>query len=132
MAKLINFDDLSKDIYINIDESNEKLLDINTERLNLIKKEKKELQSRLMSKYKNVDKIKCTSYACFQGYVQEITITSHSPLFDKAIEKIINYQVNHRCFQTSYDFIKLYSNNELVDEYKIPFNSFYEYEMDKE
>lgn len=122
MAKLINFDDLSKDIYINIDESNEKLLDINTERLNLIKKEKKELQSRLMSKYKNVDKINCISFGCFNGYVQEITITSHSPLFDEAIKKIIDYQVNHRCFQTSYDFVELYNGNELVDECKTSFN----------
>ena len=93
MAKLINFDDLSKDIYINIDELNGEIFDIDAETLNIIEREKKELQSRLMSKYKNVDKIKCTSYACFQGYVQEITITSHSPLFDKAIEKIINYQI---------------------------------------
>lgn len=122
MAKLINFDDLSKDIYINIDESNGEIFDIDAETLNIIEREKKELQSRLMSKYKNVDKINCISFDCFNGYVQEITITSHSPLFDKAIEKIINYQVNHRCFQTSYDFIKLYNDNELVDECETSFN----------
>lgn len=122
MAKLINFDDLSKDIYINIDESNGKLLDINTERQNLIEKEKKELQLRLLSKYKVVDKINCISFDCFNGYVQEIIITSHSPLFDEAIKKIIDYQVNHRCFQTSYDFVELYNGNELVDECETSFN----------
>lgn len=123
MAKLINFDDLSKDIYINIDESKwKKLLDINTERQNLIEKEKKELQLRLLSKYKVVDKINCISFDCFNGYVQEIIITSHSPLFDEAIKKIIDYQVNHCCFNTSYDLIKLYNDNELVDECKTSFN----------
>lgn len=118
MAKLINFDDL----YINIDKSDREVFDIDTERLNLIKKEKKELQSRLMSKYKVVDKINCISFDCFNGYVQEITITSHSPLFDEAIKKIIDYQVNHCCFNTSYDLIKLYNGNELVDECETPFN----------
>ena len=129
MVKLINFSDLSKDTYIDINKSDAEILEISPEQRNLIEKEKKELQSRLMSKYKNVDKINCTSYACFQGYVQEITITSHSLLFDKAIEKIIDYQVNHNCFKTSYDLVELYNDNELIDEFKIPYNSLFTIEL---
>ena len=47
MAKMINFNDLSKGIYTDIDESNEQLLDISPKRLNFIEKEKEELQLKL-------------------------------------------------------------------------------------
>lgn len=123
MAKLINFSDLSKDVYIDIDKSDGEIFNISAETLNIIEREKNELRLRLMSKYKVVDKIDCTSYDCEQGYVQEIIITSHSILFDKAIKKIIDYQVNHCCFKTSYDLVDLYNGNELIDEFKIPYRS---------
>ena len=116
---MINFNDLSKGIYTDIDESNEQLLDISPKRLNFIEKEKEELQLKLKSKYKTVNKIDCFSYDCFWGYIQEIILTSHSSLFTKMLESIINYQINCCEKATSYNYIKLYNNYELIDKVKI-------------
>lgn len=119
MAKMINFNDLSKGIYTDIDESNEQLLDISPKRLNFIEKEKEELQLKLKSKYKTVNKIDCVSYDCFWGYIQEIILTSHSSLFTKMLESIIDYQINRCKKATSYNYIKLYNNYEPIDKVKI-------------
>lgn len=123
MEKVINFNDSLKDTYLDIDKSNGEVFDISPERLNFIIKEKEKEELQLKSKYKNVNKIDCISYDCFWGYIQEIILTSNSGLFTKMLENIIRFRINYYGGVTSYNLIKLYENDKLVDEFKIYYNS---------
>lgn len=123
MEKVFNFNDSLKDVHLDIDKSSGEVFDISPERLNFIIKEKEKEELQLKSKYKNVNKIDCISYNCFWGYVQEIILTLNSSLFTKMLENIIHLRINYHECVTSYNLIKLYENDKLVDEFKISYNS---------